>query len=63
VKSLFSKRSILKKREREEQGLKRKRGEISVEKLHVLRKREVEIYKLLGEILSKERKKGDHNFL
>jgi hypothetical protein len=43
--------------------LKRKRGEISVEKLHVLRKREVEIYKLLGEILSKERKKGDHNFL
>jgi hypothetical protein len=29
-----------KKREREEQGLKRKRGEISVEKLHVLRKKE-----------------------
>jgi hypothetical protein len=45
--------------------LKRKRGETSVEKLHVLkeRKREDEIYKLLGEILSKERKKGDHNFL
>jgi hypothetical protein len=39
--------------------LKRKRGETSVEKLHVLkeRKREDEIYKLLGEILSKERKK------
>jgi hypothetical protein len=53
-----------KKREREEQGLKRKRGETSVEKLHVLRKkREDEIYMLLGEILSKERKKGDHNFL
>jgi hypothetical protein len=52
-----------KKREREEQGLKRKRGETSVEKLHVLRKKEDEIYKMLGEILSKERKKGDHNFL
>jgi hypothetical protein len=43
--------------------LKRKRGETSVEKLHVLRKKEDEIYKPLGEILSKERKKGDHNFL
>jgi hypothetical protein len=41
------------KREREERGLKRKRGETSVEKLHVLKK-EDEIYKLLGEILSKE---------
>jgi hypothetical protein len=28
----------LKEREREEQGLKRKRGETSVEKLHVLKK-------------------------
>jgi hypothetical protein len=27
------------------------------------KEREGEIYKLLGEILSKERKKGDHNFL
>jgi hypothetical protein len=36
--------------------LKRKRGETSVEKFHVLRKREDEIYKLLGEILSKERR-------
>jgi hypothetical protein len=27
------------KREREEQGLKRKRGETSVEKLHVLKKK------------------------
>jgi hypothetical protein len=63
--SLPSKRRILRKeREREEQGLKRKRGETSVEKLHVLKKkRDDEIYKLLGEILSKERKKGDHNFL
>jgi hypothetical protein len=40
-------------RERGERGLKRKRGETSVEKLHVLKK-EDEIYKLLGEILSKE---------
>jgi hypothetical protein len=63
VESLPSNRRILKKRE---QGLKRKRGETLVEKLHVLRKREErddEIYKLLGEILSKETKKGDHNFL
>jgi hypothetical protein len=63
VESLPSKRRILKKKEG--QGLKRKRSETSVEKFHVLRekKREDEIYKLLGEILSKERKKGDHNFL
>jgi hypothetical protein len=27
------------------------------------KKREDEIYRLLGEILSKERKKGDHSFL
>jgi hypothetical protein len=47
-----------KEKEREEQGLKRKRGETSVEKLNVLREKiEDEIYKLLGEILSKERKK------
>jgi hypothetical protein len=39
VKSLPSKRRILEKeREREEQGLKRKRGETSVEELHVLKK-------------------------
>jgi hypothetical protein len=45
--------------------LKSKRGETSFEKLHVSKKkREDEIYKLLGEILSKkERKKGDHIFL
>jgi hypothetical protein len=44
VESLTSKRRILRKRERErereEQGLKRKGGETSVEKLHVLRKKE-----------------------
>jgi hypothetical protein len=38
------------------QGLKRKRGEVSYEELHVTREREDEIYMLLGEILSKERK-------
>jgi hypothetical protein len=37
-----------------EQGLKSKRGEISYEELHVTKK-EDEIYKMLGEILSKER--------
>jgi hypothetical protein len=53
------------KKKREEQGLKIKRGEISFEKLHLSKKkkREDEIYMLLGEILSKERKKGDHIFL
>jgi hypothetical protein len=51
-------------RKKEEQGLKSKRDETSIEKLHVSKKkREDEIYKLLGEILSKERKKGDHIFL
>jgi hypothetical protein len=39
-----------------EQGLKSKRGETSYEEVHV-KKREDEIYKLLGEIISKERKK------
>jgi hypothetical protein len=38
VKSFPRKRRILKKKEREEQGLKRKRGETLVEKLHVLKK-------------------------
>jgi hypothetical protein len=60
VESLPRKRRILEKKE--EQGLKSKRGETTFEKLHVLKK-EDEIYKLLGEILSKERKKGDHLFL
>jgi hypothetical protein len=44
------------------QGLKSKRGETSYEELYVTKK-EDEIYKLLGEILSKERQKGDHIFL
>jgi predicted membrane chloride channel (bestrophin family) len=51
------------RKKREEQGLKRKIGETSFEKLHVSKKKGDEIYKLLGEILSKERKKGDHIFL
>jgi hypothetical protein len=34
-----SKRRIPEKKEREEQGLKRKSGETSVENLHVLKKR------------------------
>jgi hypothetical protein len=44
------------KNEREEQGLKIKRGETSVEKLHVFLKKEDKIYKLLREILSKKKK-------
>jgi hypothetical protein len=48
-----AKRMILKKRR--EQWLKNKRGETSYEELHVTkREREDEIYKLLGDILSKE---------
>jgi hypothetical protein len=44
--------------------LKSKRGETSFEKLHVSKKKgEDEVYMLLGEILSKERKKGDHILL
>jgi hypothetical protein len=59
--NLFSaKRRILRKKG--EQGLKSKRGETSYEELHVTKK-EDKIYKLLGEILSKERQKGDHIFI
>jgi hypothetical protein len=46
--------------------LKSKRGETSYEEAPCFKMRtekEYEIYKLLGEILSKERKKGDHIFL
>jgi hypothetical protein len=45
--------------------LKRKRGETTVEKLRVLRKEKKERMKFTcyWERLSKERKKGDHNFL
>jgi hypothetical protein len=52
---------------KKKQGLKSKRGETSYEEAPCLKKREDKIYKLLGEILSKERKKerkkGDHIFL
>jgi hypothetical protein len=44
------------KKEKKEQGLKSKRGEISFEKLHISKgkkEKEDEIYKLLGEILLK----------
>jgi hypothetical protein len=79
VESLPSKRKILKKREKEKKERKRKRKrekrskdwkakEVKPHmKLHVSKgekkKKEDEIYKLLGKILSKERKKGDHIFL
>jgi hypothetical protein len=55
MESLPSKKKDPKKRE---QGLKRKRGETSTEKLRVLRReeKEDEVYKLLGEILLKERR-------
>jgi hypothetical protein len=56
--SLAKEGSLKKNREH---GLKSKRGKTSFEKLHVSKKkREDEIYKLLGVIPSKERKKGDH---
>jgi hypothetical protein len=61
VESLPTKRRILKKKG--EQGLKSKRGETSYEDAPCFKKREDEICKLLGEILSKERKKEDHIFL
>jgi hypothetical protein len=51
-----------KKKKKGEQGLKSKRGETSYEEAPCLKKVD-EIYMLLGEILSKERKKGDHIFL
>jgi hypothetical protein len=77
VESLPNKIRILKKererkkkkkeRKRKKQGLKSKRGKPHMKKLHVSKgekkKKEDEIYKLLGEILSKERKKGYHIFL
>jgi hypothetical protein len=50
-------------KKKREQGLKSKRGETSYEEVPCFKKKEDEIYKLLGEILSKERKKGDHIFL
>jgi hypothetical protein len=74
VKSLPSKRRILeknrekkkKRKRKKEQGLKSKRGETSYEEAPCFKRRkekkEDKIYKLLGEILSKERKKGNHIF-
>jgi hypothetical protein len=53
---------ILEKREREEQELKSKRGETYL-KSSMFKKKYDKIYKLLGEILSNERKRGDHIFL
>jgi hypothetical protein len=53
--------------EKRGQWLKSKRGETSYEEAPCFKRRkekkEDEIYKLLGEILSKERMKGDHIFL
>jgi hypothetical protein len=65
VESLPSKRRILEKRERERGAMieKKKRWNLSWKASCFEEKIEDEIYKLLGEILSKERKKGDHNFL
>jgi hypothetical protein len=59
VESLPNKKKDPRKKE---QGMKSKRGETSYKELHVTKK-EDEIYKLLGEILSKESQKGDHIFL
>jgi hypothetical protein len=52
-------------KKRGEQGLKSKRGETSYKEAPCFKKkkREDEICKKLGEILSKERKEGDHIFL
>jgi hypothetical protein len=54
-----------KKKKKKEQGLKSKRDETSFEKLHVSKGEETkdDIYKLLGEILLKQSKKGDHTLL
>jgi hypothetical protein len=56
-----------KKKKKEGQGLKSKRGETSYKETPCFKRRkekkEDKIYKLLGEILSKERKKGYHIFL
>jgi hypothetical protein len=56
-----------KKKKEKKQGLKSERGKTSFENLRdskrEKKKREDGIYKLLGEILSKESKKGDHIFL
>jgi hypothetical protein len=58
VESLPSKK---KDPQKKGQGLKSKRGETSYEELQVTKKDQ--IYNMLGDILSKERQKGDHIFL
>jgi hypothetical protein len=67
VESLPGIRRILKKREKKEGARieKKKRWNLSWKApcFEKRKEREDEIYKLLGEILSKERKKGDDNFL
>jgi hypothetical protein len=58
-----TKEGSLKKRERGARIEKKKRWNLSWKAPCFEKKRRGdEIYKLLGEILSKERKKGDHNF-
>jgi hypothetical protein len=72
VKSLPSKQRILKKKKekkrKREKEKKEEKKEVKphMKKLHVSKgekKKKDEIYKLLGEILSKEGKKGEHIFL
>jgi hypothetical protein len=62
VKSLPSKRRILKKKREKEQGLKSKRGKTPFEKHHVSKKKKREdvIHKLLGEILLKKKERRSH---
>jgi hypothetical protein len=65
VESLPSNRRILEKKKRSKDW-KAKEVKPHMKKLHVSKekkKKEDKIYKLLREILSKERKKGYHSFL
>jgi hypothetical protein len=60
-----SKKTGRKRKEKKgEQGMKRKRGETSVEELHVSKReeKENEIYRMLGEILLKERKETTFSY-
>jgi hypothetical protein len=58
-----AKRRILEKKREERARIESKRDETSYEEAPCFKQKEDVIYKLLGEILSKERKKGDHIFL
>jgi hypothetical protein len=49
-----------KKKKGKEQGLKRKGGKTSFEKLHVSKKEKKKRMKLLGEILSKRKERRSH---